>query len=350
MTDLLLVDFQPRSALITEDNTPARARFPVIDVNNQLGKFNYKTFSLDPNLEWNVKDVPAALNLMDELNVRCVVNLAGGWGEMLRMNLERYKKPHPERFCVFANIDFSEIDRVDFAEKWSRELEKSVEAGAQGLKVYKMLGLQYRDKSGKLLMPDDPRLDPIWSKAGKLGIPVLIHSSDPVAFFQPLDETNERWEELSQRPEWHFYGKGLPSHINLIESQMRIVEKHPETNFISSHVMSYAENLAYVSKYLDRYQNLYVDFTERIAELGRQPYSARRFMIEYADRILLGSDYPPNREIYQTYFRFLETFDEYFEYGRNQGRWRVYGINLPDEVLKKIYFQNACKLIPGVQI
>ncbi len=350
MIDMRLTEFKPESELVVEDHTPARARFPVVDVNNQLGKFNYKTFTLDPNIEWNVKDVQGTLALMDELNVKCVVNLAGGWGDMLRMNLERYKIPFPDRFLIFANIDFTELNNRGFAEKWSKELERSIDAGAQGLKVYKMLGLQYRDELGNIVMPDDPRFDPIWAKAGELGIPILIHSSDPVAFFHPLDEANERWEELSQRPEWHFYGKGLPSHIELIESQLRVVERHSGTNFISSHVLSYAENLGYVSQCLDRYENLYVDFTERIAELGRQPYSARKFMIKYADRILLGSDYPPDREIFQTYFRFLETYDEYFESGRNQGRWRIYGINLPDEALQKIYYQNACKLIPGLDI
>jgi predicted TIM-barrel fold metal-dependent hydrolase len=347
---LLLKDFKPRSTLETKDSTPDRARFPVIDVNNQLGKFNYLTFRLDPAQEWNVKDIPAALAIMDEMNVRSVINLSGGWGEMLQMNLERYKYPYPDRFCIFANIDWERVDEPNFGQNWARELEKSVKAGAQGLKVYKTLGLRIRDAAGKLLTPDDPRFDPIWETAGVLNIPVLIHCSDPAAFFQPLDATNERYEELVGRPDWLFYGKDFPPYIELIIRFLNLVKSHPGTKFIGSHVMSCAENLGFVAQALDRYPNLYVDMTERIGELGRQPYSSRKFFIKYADRVLFGSDYPPDKNIYRTNFRFLETDDEYFNYGRNQGRWRIYGVFLPDETLRKIYYENACRLIPGVKI
>jgi predicted TIM-barrel fold metal-dependent hydrolase len=348
--ELLLRDFEPRATLVTKDTTPERARFPVIDVNNQLGKFNYLTFRLDPNQEWNVKDIPAALAIMDEMNVRCVVNLSGGWGDMLQQNLERYKYPYPDRFCIFTNIDWEKVDEPNFGEKWAKELEKSVKAGAQGLKVYKTLGLRFRDARGQLLTPSDARFDPIWETAGELKIPVLIHCSDPVSFFEPLDAYNERYEELVGRPDWLFYGKDFPGFMDLIERFLKLVENHPGTNFIGAHIMSYAENLSFVSQALKRYPNLYVDMTERIAELGRQPYSARKFLIEHADRVLFGSDYPPNKNIYRTNFRFLETDDEYFEYGRNQGRWRIYGVFLPDEALSKIYFKNASRLIPGVNL
>jgi predicted TIM-barrel fold metal-dependent hydrolase len=350
MVDMLLRDYKPRTALSTNDTTPERARYPVIDVNNQLGKFNYRTFRLDPDQEWNVRDIPAALAIMDEMNVRCVVNLAGGWGDMLQQNIERYKYPYPDRFCIFTNIDWERVDESNFGEKWAKELEKSVRAGAQGLKVYKTLGLRIRDSSGRLLTPNDERFDPIWETAGVLKIPVLIHCSDPVAFFEPLDAYNERYEELVERPDWLFNGKDFPRFMDLIERFLNLVENHPGTNFIGAHVMSYAENLGFVSQALKRYPNMYVDMTERIAELGRQPYTARQFLIQNADRILFGSDYPPDRAIYRTNFRFLETDDEYFEYGRNQGRWRIYGVNLPDETLSKIYNKNASRLIPGVSL
>src|SRR4030043_475830 len=339
-TDLFLKNFKPQPTLKTKQTIPERARFQVIDVNNQLGKFNYQTFQLDFDQDWNVKDIPTALAIMDEMNVRCIVNLAGGWGDMLQMNLERYKYPYPDRFCVFTNVDFERVDEPDFGMKWAKELEKSVKAGAQGLKVYKTLGLRIRDSHGKLLTVNDPRFAPIWETAGDLHIPVMIHSSDPVAFFQPLDENNERYEELINRPDWLFYGKDFPASINLIEQFLNLVERNPRTNFIGSHVMSYAENLGYVAHALDRYPNLYVDMTEHIGELGRQPYTARKFLIKYADRVLFGSDYPPNKDIFRTNFRFLETDDEYFDYGRNQGRWRIYGVFLPDEVLRKIYYEN----------
>jgi len=346
--DLLLKDFKPQATLVNKQIIPERACFQVVDVNNQLGKFNYQTFRLDSDQDWNVKDIPAALAVMDEMNVRCVVNLGGGWGEMLKANLERYKYPYPDRFCVFANVDWEQADEPDFGTKWARELERSVKAGAQGLKVFKTLGLRDRDAQGRLLTPNDPRFDPIWETAGALKIPVVIHSSDPVAFFNPLDETNERYEELVAHPDWLFYGKDFPAHIAIILRFLQLVESHPHTTFIGAHIMSYPENLEYVALALDRYPNLYVDITERIGELGRQPYAARNFLIKYADRVLFGSDYPPDKNIYRTNFRFLETNDEYFEYGRNQGRWRIYGMFLPDEVLRKIYFENASKLIPDL--
>jgi predicted TIM-barrel fold metal-dependent hydrolase len=248
---------------------------------------------------------------------------------------------------VFAWVDWGQVDAHHFGETWAKELEASVAAGAQGLKVFKTLGLGFRDRSGKLIRVDDHRLDPVWAKAGELGIPVLIHTADPVAFFTPLDETNERWEELQAHPDWHFYGKDFPTFMDLIEAQLRVVARHPKTSFISAHVMSYAENLPYVAAALDMYPNLHVDIGDRIGELGRQPYSTRRFLIKYADRVLFGTDIPPNRSDYGIYFRCLETADEYFDYGRMQGRYRIYGVYLPDEVLRQIYSQNALRLLSG---
>ena len=346
--DLLLKDFKPRSALVTEDNTPERARFPVVDAHNHLGYWDPYIFQDGSPPGWTVQDIPATVDLMDELNVKCVVNLDGGWGDQVKRNIERYKEPYPDRFCVFAWVDFSQIDEPNFGEKWARELEKAVSAGVQGLKVFKTLGLGYRDKNGKLVAVDDPRIDTVWAMAGELDIPVLIHSSDPVAFFWPLDESNERWIELHAHPDWHFYGKDYPPFIKPLEAQLRVIARHPKTTFISAHVMSYAENLKYVGEALDKYPNLYVDIGERIGELGRQPYSTRRFMIDYCDRIVFGTDIPPNRPTYQIYFRCLETEDEYFDYGRDQGPFGIYGVNLPDDILKKIYAQNAMKIIPGL--
>jgi len=331
--EMLLRDFKPRSALVTEDHTPARARFPVVDAHNHLRN--------------TIADPCELVALMDELNIHCVVNLEGGWGEQLARHLERYKHPYPERFCIFTWVDWTQIDEPDFGQRWAKHLADCVALGAQGLKVFKKLGLVYRDRSGKLFMPDDPRLDPIWAMAGELDIPVLIHSADPVAFFWPLDAYNERWEELHEHPDWHF-GDGYPSFMALIESQLRLVERHSRTTFISAHVLSYAENLRYVAQALDTYPNLYVDIGERIGELGRQPFTSHGFLTQYADRVLFGTDITPDRATYQIYFRCLETRDEYFDYGRNQGRYRIYGLGLPDEALRKIYHENACRLIPGL--
>lgn len=353
--DLLLREFDPQPALVTEDNTPERARFPVIDAHTHIGAWNWDSpigMPMTPSDEWPIEDLEATLAMWDQINVRSVVNLDGGWGDALLREIEHYKEPYPDRFFIYAWVDWSEVSQVsNFGEKWARELERAVAAGAQGLKVFKSLGLVYRDESGQLIMPDDERLDPVWAMAGELGIPVVIHSADPVAFFDPLDRYNERWEELYEHPDWHFYGDEYPSFITPIEAQLRVVEKHPRTTFQSAHIMSYAENLDYVARALDRYPNLNVDITERISELGRQPYSAREFLITYADRVLFGSDaVVPDPDFYRTQFRFLETDDEYFEYGpRNQGNWRIYGVYLPDDVLRKIYYENALRLIPGTE-
>ena len=332
--ELLLRNFHPHTALVTEDHTPQRACLPVVDAHNHLR---------------HVPGSPSALiDLMDELNIHCIVDLDGGWGDPLREHLARFKHLYPDRFCVFARVNWGEADAPDFGARWAKVLADAVGAGAQGLKVSKRLGLGYRDRAGVLIRVDDPRLDPVWAAAGEHKIPVLIHTADPVAFFWPLDEQNERWEELQAHPNWHFYGGDYPSFMELIESQLRVVERHPETTFISAHVLSYSEHLRYVAQQLDRYPNLYVDFGARIGELGRQPYTSSWFLSEYADRVLFGTDARPDAEIYRIYFRCLETADEYFQYGSNQGRYSIYGLYLPDDVLRKVYYENACRLIPGL--
>jgi predicted TIM-barrel fold metal-dependent hydrolase len=334
--DLLLSDFHPRSALVTEDHTPSRPRYPVVDAHNHLHR---------------VLDDPAGLvALMDALDVRCIVDLDGGWGDRLALHLSQLKRPYPDRFCVFASVNWDEADEPGFGQRWAEHLAGAVRAGAQGLKVFKDLGLRHRDRAGALLRIDDPRWDPIWAAAGALGVPVLIHSADPVAFFWPLDARNERWDELHAHPNWHFYGGDYPSFIELIEAQLAVVARHPQTTFISAHVLSYAEHLRYVARQLDTYPNLYVDIGERIGELGRQPFTARWFLTEYADRVLFGTDVRPDPDTYRIYWRCLETADEYFEYGRNQGRYRIYGLSLPDDVLRQLYYGNACRTIPGLPV
>ncbi len=234
----------------------------------------------------------------------------------------------------------------------ARQLAEAKAAGASGLKVFKDLGLGYRNPDGSFIRVDDPRWDPIWQACGKLGLPVLIHTADPKAFFLPIDATNERYEELSRHPEWSFAGPGFPSYDELIRQFLAIVERHPQTTFIGAHVASSAEDLAAVGGWLDRYPNLYVDIAARIGELGRQPRTARRFFEKYADRILFGTDGPRVSERLTYHWRLLETADEYFPYAENpfppQGFWRIYGLELGEKVLKKVYFENACRLIPGV--
>jgi predicted TIM-barrel fold metal-dependent hydrolase len=223
-----------------------------------------------------------------------------------------------------------------------------VKWGAQGLKIWKNFGLKVRDPEGNLVSVDDPRLDPLWGTTAELGVPVLIHVADPVAFFDPLDAHNERWEELTAHPDWHFPSPPYPPFMTIMEQLANLVLRHPQTTFIGAHVGCYSENLAWVGELLERAPNFYVDISARISELGRQPNTARRFFLDYADRIIFGTDMGPDPDTYRIYYRFLESDDEYFNYGTSeipgQGRWQIYGLSLPEEILAKIYFCNAQRL------
>src|SRR5262249_26954157 len=220
-------------------------------------------------------------------------------------------KPYPGRFVVFTQVDWARADEPDFAGQQAAALADSVRRGARGLKVLKDLGLYHRDKTGKLLAIDDPRFDPIWHAAGVLGIPVAIHSGDPEAFFLPADGANERYDELQAHPEWSFAAPGTPALRDLLAARDRVIERHPETTFVALHVGGWPENLDYASDLIARHRNVYVELGARQAELGRQPRRARRFFAKYADRILFGTDFWPAPEMYASWFRWLETSDEY---------------------------------------
>jgi len=330
--------------LVLEEHPIARARFPAIDAHNHLGRW------LTTAHEWAVPDVPEALRMLDACNIRAVINLDGMWGDELEANLDRYDRAFPGRFATFAQSEWHLARQPDFGARMARQLEDSVRRGARGLKVWKTLGLRYRDARKRLIPIDDERLFDLWESAAALQIPVLIHIADPVAFFQPLDRFNERWEELRANPSWHFHGPGFPSFETLIEQFEHLIARHPRTTFIGAHAGCYAENLGWVSRMLDTYPNFNVDIAARLAELGRQPSSARHLFDRHPDRILFGLDiFPPTQPSYAPYFRFLETADEHFPYSQRevgrQGRWKIYGIDLPDEVLKRVYYHNATRLI-----
>jgi predicted TIM-barrel fold metal-dependent hydrolase len=350
MDELPLRAFTPRPALVTPTTHVARPRFPVIDAHNHLGELIPGAPFAGP---WPKRPVSELLELLDSASVEAIVNLDGTYGERLRYELDRYRGSDPDRFIVFAGIEYEAFAReVDIGGYLERQFRDSVAAGAQGLKIWKPLGLTLYDTQGQLVPVDDRRLDPLWAAAGEYGLPVLIHTADPVAFFQPLDASNERWEELAAHPDWHFYGPQFPSFETLIEQFARIVERHPATTFIGAHVGCYAENLAWVGALLDRCPNLYIDISARLAEIGRQPYRARDFFIRYADRVLFGTDTPPDLAMYQLHYRFLETRDEYFDYSLlptpPQGRWQIYGMDLPADVLERIYRLNAEKVFKRV--
>ncbi|MCA9211666.1 MAG: amidohydrolase [Planctomycetales bacterium] len=350
--ELSLADYRPKSMLKTTESQLTRAKFPVIDVHSHFG---YRMKGSEEQLDQFV-------SLMDRNNIAVCVSLDGTLGERF-VEHQKLLSKYPQRFAIFANIDWIgdakedkpstwDCHRPDFARRTANALKEARGLGACGLKIFKRFGLTYKNPDGSLIKIDDPRWDPIWQACGETGIPVIIHTADPAAFFLPIDQRNERWEELSRHPDWSFYGDAFPSRAELLDARNRVIARHPKTKFIGAHFANNSEDLTVVAKWLDEYPNLYVEFASRISELGRQPYTARKFFLKYADRILFGTDGPWPEERLQLYWRFLETYDEYFPYSEKpfppQGLWNIYGIGLPDDVLRKIYFGNAKKIIPGL--
>ncbi len=339
-----LQDFRPKAALVTTTTQVLKPRFPVIDAHNHLAE----PFGGG----WDKRPLAECLEVLDEAGVKRYVDLDGGWGEeLLQRHLDHFKQRAPDRFAIFGGVNWDRWAELKnrFSDWAAGRLCEQARWGAQGLKIWKPFGLHVRDQRSQLVKVDDARLDPIWETAAELNWAVLIHVADPVAFFDPLDETNERWEELQAHPDWQFPSPPFPSFVSILEALARLVERHPRTMFIGAHVGCYAENLGWVGALLDRCPNFYVDIAARLGELGRQPYSARRFFQQYADRILFGIDAGADLETYRLYYRFLETDDEYFNYNvgeiPEQGRWYVYGLHLPQTVLKKVYYQNAERII-----
>ena len=339
-----LCNYKPVSRLRVKVTEVKKPRFPVVDAHNHLGPLF--------GGESAKKPVRELVRIMDDVGVRVIVDLDGGWGEdILQNHLDRYKGFAPDRFIHFGGVDWSHWSEkgIQFGDWAASRLRKQVQWGAQGLKIWKGFGLSVRDHQEILVPIDDPRLNPIWGTAAELNVPVLIHVADPVAFFDPLDEYNERWEELNAHPDWHFPSPPYPPFSKIVDQLSNLVTQHPRATFIGAHVGCYAENLSWVAELLDSAPNFFVDIGARIAELGRQPYTSRRFFIDYADRILFGTDMGVDLDTYRIYYRFLETDDEYFNYGTSdipgQGRWQIYGLYLPREVLKKVYWENARKVL-----
>jgi len=334
---LLLKDFHPVSMLHAPVHKIDRAKYYVIDVHNHVNDAMGIEDSMPPQ---------RVIEVMDNTNVKTVVILTGMWGEKLQKVLDTMVKPYPGRFIVFTQMDWSKIDDPNFSQEMVAQLDDAVGRGARGLKVLKDFGLGVKDKTGKLITVDDPRMDPVWEECGRLGIPVSIHVTDPEAFFHPIDNTNERYEELTDHPDWSFYGPPFPSKVSILEARDRVIARHPRTTFVALHLANWPENLDYVSGELEKYPNMMVEFGARQAELGRQPRRARDFFIKYQDRIMFGTDNGMAEEMYRNHFRWLETGDEYFDYWGypGQGRWKIYGMELPDPVLEKIYHLNAERL------
>ncbi len=344
-----LREYEPKSTLRVPEHPVARAKFPVIDVHTHVFGLGRKT---------GPQDLAQIARWMDECNLQTLLNLTGGNSETIP-GILKMMAPFGGKFLTGAEPMWNRATEPGYAKWQAAELEKCKQQGARSLKILKTLGLVLRDQ-GKLVKIDDPRFDPMWDAAGALGMPVLIHTSDPAPFFQPINRFNERYEELQNHPDWSFYGKDYPSKRDLLDARNRVIARHSKTTFIGLHVANLPEDLAQVGQWLDQYRNLNVEIGARLGELGRQPRTARRFFDRYQDRILFGTDATPNAgkefpqqdlkpEMFRCYFRFLETEDEYFDYAPSavppQGRWRIYGIGLPDGILKKVYRDNAVRIL-----
>jgi predicted TIM-barrel fold metal-dependent hydrolase len=359
---LQLANFQPRSMLHVPETKVPRSRYPVIDIHTHLSFAAQTANGVAMGEAMKYLDPAEALvPLMDRKNIRVMVNLTGGVGKGLDETIRKYQKPYPERFVTFTEPWWERTNQPGYSQFQADEIGRAQQAGARGLKVLKTLGLYLREgiSKGQLVKIDDRRFDAMWETCGSLGMPVAIHVSDPEAFFLPIDRFNERFEELNNHPDWSFYGRDFPSNAELLEARNRVMARHPHTQFIVLHVGNDAENLPYVGECMDRFPNMHVELGARIGELGRQPRMARKFFEKYQDRILFGTDAVPhgadtpqqifNDELYEIYYRFLETEDEYFDYAPApvppQGRWRIYGLGLPDAILRKVYYENAAQLL-----
>ena len=353
MENLLLSDFRPRSTLKVAKTDLQHAKFPVIDVHNHFF-FRYRG---------QRERLGEYVRVMDQNNIAVSVSLdavLGNETDHLRYLGDEYR----HRLVSFAHIDFIGDGEKSNPKTWAssqsgfvrtcvEQLKVAKENGVLGIKFFKAFGLTNKNADGSLMKIDDPRWNPIWETCGTLKLPIIIHVADPVAFFQPIDANNERIEELGRHPDWSFHGDPFPSREELLTARNRVIKRHPKTTFIGAHVANNGEDLATVGQWLDEYPNLVVEFASRINELGRQPYSARDFFIKYQDRILFGTDGPWEDARLKLYWRFLETRDEYFPYSDSQpppqGYWRIYGIHLPDEVLEKVYFRNALRILPRLK-
>jgi predicted TIM-barrel fold metal-dependent hydrolase len=333
--DLGIREYKPKSTLVVPQHPVPRAKYPVVDVHSH---------------HWNLtpEGYKQVVRDMDALNLRVLVNLSGGTGDRLRQMLQLIaRSPAPDRMVVFANPSWEDIDEPGYGARAAERLEADIRAGARGLKVFKDLGLLVK-RHGQRVPVDDPELDPLWETCARLHVPVLIHTGEPAPFFDTVDEHNERWLELQVHPERRRPSSAYPGFEALIAERDRMFARHPRTMFIAAHMAFHANDLGRLGRLLDRLPNVYVETGAILAELGRQPRAARAFFEKYQDRVLFGKDsWAPGE--YPYYWRTFETADEYFDYYRDyHAFWKIYGMDLPDVVLRKLYYANALRIVPGL--
>ncbi len=333
-----LEEYEPVSTLVVEEHPVDRAKYPFIDVHSHHRRA----------AAYDDEQMAELISDMDGLNMAVAINLSGGWGDRLKATVKSMEGRYPDRFVVFANIDFSGIGEPGWTERAVKQLEEDVANGARGLKIYKNLGLTLVDSDSLRVAVNDPRIDPIWAICGELGIPVLIHTGEPASFWLPRDRYNERWLELKLRPGRYRDPELYPSWEDVMGEQHDVFRRHPGTTFINAHMGWYANNLAGMAKLMEEFPNMYTEVGAVLGELGRQPRTARKFLIEYKERVMFGKDaWAPDE--YRVYFRTFETSDEFFKYYRKyHAHWNLYGLDLPDDVLRHIYYRNALKVIPGL--
>jgi predicted TIM-barrel fold metal-dependent hydrolase len=334
--DLSIREYKPKSTLVVPAHPVPRAKYPVIDVHSHHSRLTRD-------------DYARVVRDMDALNLRVLVNLSGGSGEEMKGMLAMIAaSPAPDRMVVFANPDFSDIDVPGYGRRAAARLEADVAAGARGLKIFKNLGLSLKRATGLRVPVDDPELDPLWDACARLAVPVLIHTGEPAPFFDPVDVTNERWLELQVHPQRRRPAGAFPAFEALMTERNRLFTKHRGTTFIAAHMGFHANDLQRLGRMLDAMPNVYVETGAILAELGRQPRFAREFFTKYQDRVLFGKDSwaPPE---YPYFWRTFETADEYFDYYRDyHAFWKLYGLDLPDAVLRKLYYGNALRVVPGL--
>lgn len=338
---LLLTEYMPKSELVVERQEVTRAKFPVIDAHMHFGPLTN-----GPDFE-SKYDTKTVVETLQSQGIEKVVNLEIAWGSELD-RIMRKIEPYQDFIITFGSVDVTRLEESDYASYVKKTLAESKARGIRGLKMWKNISLGMKDSKGNYIPIDDERLKPIWETAAELDLPILIHIADPVAFFRPIDQYNERYENLQNHPDWSFCAPELFTFKQLMEQQENMIAGNPDTTFVVAHGGSYSENLGQVAKWLDSYPNMHIDIAARLAEFGRQPYTSRKFFTKYQDRIVFGTDYGPGYHNRSLYYEFLETWNEYFDYTfariPGQGRWKIYGIGLEDEILEKVYNKNARRI------
>lgn len=334
-----IVDYRPKSTLVTEQHLVPKSKFPSIDLHGHPGQ-----------MVTSVDGITGMVKEMDKMNLRVMISADNSSGQTLvtKTTAVTASGVNKDRVRILTGINFSNVG-PGWADKAIAQLEADVKAGAIGIgEIGKGFGMDTRKPDGSRLRIDDPELDPLWDACARLKMVVFIHTAEPPEFYSPLDMHNERWLELSLFRDRRRYEPDQVKFDDLMQQRDNLFKKHPKTTFVAAHFAWCGQDLGKCGRLLDMYPNVNLEVGAVLYDFGRQPRGAHDFFVKYQDRILFGKDaWAP--EEYPYYWRVFETKDEYFDYYRNyHAFWKLYGMDLPDVVLKKLYFQNALRLLPGL--